>query len=84
MITKKALMRDLDEACEWVYAYMKMNQKLRERNHQLCHENIELMHEVRYLSDRIDCAISYCESKKRKDNAFPGCPSWLCEVARDA
>ena len=80
MITKKALMRDLDEACVWVYACMKQNQKLKERNEQLCQENIALMHEVRYLSDRIDCAISYCESKKRKENAFPACPAWLKEV----
>lgn len=83
-MTKKALIQCLDEACAWVNAYERQNKKLRERNDQLCRENIALMHEVRYLSDRIDCAISYCESKKRKENAFPPCPSWLREVIRDA
>ena len=83
-MTKKALMRDLDDACEWIFSLRQQNKKLRERNDQLCQENIALMHEVRYLSDRIDCAISYCESKKRKENAFPMCPEWLREVIRDA
>lgn len=83
-MTKKALMRDLEEACEWIFSLRQQNMKLRERNDQLCRENIALMHEVRYLSDKIDCAISYCESKKRKENVFPACPAWLREVIRNA
>ena len=79
-MTKKALKSNLDEACAWVNALTRQNKKLRERNHQLCHENIELMHEVRYLSDKIDCAISYCETKKAQKKRST---EWLDEVTRE-
>lgn len=81
MITKKDLMRDLDEACEVVYFLKRQNKMLRKRNDELCRENIALIDEVDFLNGKIARAINYCECKKREKN---GTPAWLREVIRDA